>query len=71
MNTPITFLYVHFVIVQKTKIGFQDYIYVEPKPFYGTYRLAKEVRQSLINKGKLTESNSTVKGLHIIEVNLN
>jgi Pyruvate/2-oxoacid:ferredoxin oxidoreductase gamma subunit len=52
------FIYVHFVILQKApKLG-MDYIVCHPKPFYKTYRMARNTRRTLIENGSLSEENS-------------
>jgi hypothetical protein len=48
-----------------------DYIVCHPKPFYKTYRMARNTRRELIENGSLSEENSKVGGFQILAINLN
>ena len=71
MKRNAVFVCVHYVIIQKTKMGSQDFIHFQPKPFYKSYRKAQEARKNLIKSGKLSERNSTIEGFHLLTIHLN
>lgn len=63
------FVCMHYVIVEKTEM--MDVVRCLPNPFYYSLQEAKEMRQNLIEKGKLSEENSSVEGAHIIALCMN
>ncbi len=58
-----------FIIVQKTNV--MDIVYFQPKSFYQNYWKAEKVRKSLIQKGQLSENNSSVEGERFMVLNMN
>ncbi|MET3537690.1 hypothetical protein SAMN05216324_102432 [Chryseobacterium limigenitum] len=58
-----------FIIVHKTSCI--DIVHFQPKSFYQSYRKADQVRQSLIQSGKLSEDGSSVEGERFMVLHMN